>query len=169
MATGTSCSPAWSTGEYDCWRPSLSTSGSGLSAGIFSEGAPPALYAFLSHQSDSVVAQLCTVKARLTQRKPHDDFCGLLPIGRAPQIKLGNDAVESLQEKRNCFRTEASPFLQHALQRHARASQLWKGLQRRICAAARAFALRLSSSSPGPARRAWRGSSRSAPAADIRA
>jgi hypothetical protein len=64
--------------------------------GIFSEGAPPAPYAFLSHQSDSVVAQLCTVKVRLTQRKPHDDFCGLLPIGRAPQIKLGNDAVESL-------------------------------------------------------------------------
>jgi hypothetical protein len=41
------------------------------------------------------VAQLCTVKVRLTQRKAHDDFCGLLPIGRAPHIKLGNDAVES--------------------------------------------------------------------------
>jgi hypothetical protein len=67
-----------------------------IRGGIFSEGAPPAPYAFLSHQSDSVVAQLCTVKVRLTQRKPHDDFCGLLPIGRAPQIKLGNDAVESL-------------------------------------------------------------------------
>jgi hypothetical protein len=67
-----------------------------IHGGIFSEGAPPAPYAFLSHQSDSVVAQLCTVKVRLTQRKPHDDFCGLLPIGRAPQIKLGNDAVESL-------------------------------------------------------------------------
>ena len=49
-----------------------------------------------SHQSDSVVAHLRTVKVRLTQRKPHDDFCGLLPIGCAPQIKLGNDAVESL-------------------------------------------------------------------------
>ena len=32
--------------------------------GYFSEGAPPAPYAFLSHQSDSVVAQLCTVKGR---------------------------------------------------------------------------------------------------------
>jgi hypothetical protein len=64
--------------------------------GYFSEGAPPAPYAFLSHQPDSVVAQLCTVKVRLTQRKPHDDFCGVFPIGRAPQIKLGNDAVESL-------------------------------------------------------------------------
>jgi hypothetical protein len=27
MATGTSCSPAWSTGECGCWRPSPSTSG----------------------------------------------------------------------------------------------------------------------------------------------
>ena len=47
------------------------------------------------------------------------------------------------EEERNRFRTEASPFLQHALKRHARASQLWKGLQRRICTAARAFAPRL--------------------------
>ena len=33
--------------------------------------------------------------------KPHDDFCGLLAIGVYPQIKIGNDLVESLEEKRN--------------------------------------------------------------------
>jgi hypothetical protein len=42
------------------------------------------------------VADFCRVKVRPTERKPHDDFCGLLPIGGGPQIKLGNGLVESL-------------------------------------------------------------------------
>jgi hypothetical protein len=41
-------------------------------------------------------ADLRLVEGLLSERKPHNDFRGLLSIGRAPQIKIGNDVVESL-------------------------------------------------------------------------
>jgi hypothetical protein len=61
-----------------------------------SEWPAPARPAFLSHRGDGAVAELCNVKAVLTERKPNDDFGGLLPIGDGPQSKLSNNAVEGL-------------------------------------------------------------------------
>jgi hypothetical protein len=61
-----------------------------------SSKGPPAAEALLSHQADGFIADLCRIKVRLTVGKPYDDFCGLLPIGVGPQIKRGNDVVESL-------------------------------------------------------------------------
>ena len=40
--------------------------------------------------------------------KPHDDFCGLLPINVYPQVKMGNNLLENLEEKRNRPRLEGS-------------------------------------------------------------
>src|SRR5271170_7031645 len=87
------------------------------------EGAPAA-HAFLSQQADGFVTDLCRVKRALTERKPHDDFCGLPPVGAGPQIKLGNDLVENFQEEHDRLRIEDSS-LQHATKRHDRASK-WK-------------------------------------------
>jgi len=36
---------------------------------------------FLSHFNDRLVTDLCGLKAPLTERKPDDDLCSLLPIG----------------------------------------------------------------------------------------
>ena len=36
-------------------------------------------------------------------------------IGVYPQIKIGNDLIESLEEKRNRLRLEGSAVIQHAL------------------------------------------------------
>jgi len=52
--------------------------------------------AFPSHQAYGFIADLRLVEGRLPERKPHDDFRGPFPIGRAPQIKIGNDIVERL-------------------------------------------------------------------------
>ena len=41
---------------------------------------------------------LCRVEFRLAVGKPHDDLCGLLPISLYPQVKIGNDLVEKLEE-----------------------------------------------------------------------
>ena len=49
---------------------------------------------------------LCRVEFRQAVGKPHDDFCGLFPIGSGPQIKIGNDLVERLQEEGNRLRIE---------------------------------------------------------------
>ena len=43
---------------------------------------------------------------RLVAGESHDDFRGLLPIGSGPQIKIGNDLVERLQEEGNRLRIE---------------------------------------------------------------
>ena len=90
--------------------------------GYFSEGAPAAPRAFPSHPANAFVAELRRVESRLTARKVDDDFCRPFPIGDGPQIKLGNDRVESLNENRYGFRIEVFPF-QYALDWHAQASQ----------------------------------------------
>jgi hypothetical protein len=69
---------------------------------------PPPPCAFLSHQADDFGTDLSWVDFRLAVGKPHNDFCRLLPIGFDPQIKIGNDLVESLEEKRNRLRIEGS-------------------------------------------------------------
>jgi hypothetical protein len=54
---------------------------------------------------------LCRVEFRLAERKPHDDFCGLLPIGVDPQIEIGDNGLERLIEDDGCFRFEGSAFV----------------------------------------------------------
>ena len=110
-------------------------------------------------------------KVRLTQRKPHDDFCGLLPIGR----------VSANQARQRCRRKPLrgaqllsdrsfSPSSNMRFKAACSSLPIVEGpaashLYRR----ARIRATPQRSCSPGPARWAWRESSRSAPAADIRA
>ena len=53
-------------------------------------------------------ARILRRRAPLAEGKPHDDFCGFLPIGFHPQIKIGNDLIESIEEKRNRLRIERS-------------------------------------------------------------
>ena len=81
----------------------------------FSKRTPSPPHAFLSHQADDFGTDLCCVEFLLAMSKPHDDFCGLLAIGVYPQIKIGNDLIESLEEKRNRLRLEGSAVIQHAL------------------------------------------------------
>ena len=75
--------------------PSRAPVGRRGTTGVFLEG-PPAADAFPSHQAYGFIADLRLVEGRLPERKPHDDFRGPFPIGRAPQIKIGNDIVERL-------------------------------------------------------------------------
>ena len=73
-------------------------------------------HAFISHQTDGFGADLSYVEFRLAMSNPHDDFCSLRPVGVYPQIKIGNDLVEYLKEKRNRLRIEGSVVMQHPLQ-----------------------------------------------------
>ena len=61
--------------------PSRAPVGRRGTTGVFLEG-PPAAEAFPSHQAYGFIADLRLVEGRLSVRKPYDDFCGLLPIGR---------------------------------------------------------------------------------------
>jgi hypothetical protein len=68
---------------------------------------------FVSHQTDGVVPEFLSIQSRPGLRKLDYDPRDLLPFGGAPQIKLINDLVESLNEDGDGFRSEVSPF-QHA-------------------------------------------------------
>ena len=98
-----------------------------------SERAPASADAFLSHQPDDFGTDFCCVQFRLAVGKPHDDFCGLLSIGVGPQIKIGNDLVESLKESAIAFGSKVRLSSSMRFSGKARASTSWKGLQRRKC------------------------------------
>jgi hypothetical protein len=46
--------------------------------------------------NDRLVADLCSIEAVLSERKPDDDLRGALLIGVGPQIELGDNGVERL-------------------------------------------------------------------------
>ena len=73
---------------------------------LFRTGASALRLPFAS--SGRLRPDLSRVEFRLPMGKPHDDFCGLLPIGVGPQIERSNDLVERLEKKCDRPRIEGS-------------------------------------------------------------
>jgi hypothetical protein len=112
--------PAPSPGVLDPDGRSLTRPPAGYRSSKWAAVARPG---FLSHFNDRLVTDLCGLKAPLTERKPDDDLCSLLPIGIGPQIELGDNGVERLYQEGGCFRLESSS-LQHPSYRASPASSL---------------------------------------------
>ena len=117
------------------WAAAAVETGPPVSRGLFggssqsvAERAPASADTFPSHPSGDLGTDLCCVEFRLAEGTPHDDFCRLRPIGLPPQIKMGNDLIESLEEGRNRFRVKGSIVVQHALQWQGAGLQVVEGL-----------------------------------------
>ena len=82
--------------------------------------------------------------------KPHDDFCGLLPINVYPQVKMGNNLLENLEEKRNRPRLEGSLSFNMRFSGMLEPPGLWRDLQRRDCVRGKVRPQERSMSSPSP-------------------
>ena len=60
-------------------------------------------------------------------------FAAFSRLGAVPQIKIGNDLVERLQEECNRLRIEVRLSFSICFNGNARASRLWRDLQRGNC------------------------------------